>query len=142
MIPVTEDIRLAESEIQLVFIRASGPGGQHVNKASTAVQLRFDAARSKSLTDDVRRRLLHLAGSRATRDGTVVIDARRFRSQEQNRSDAVERLVRLIRRAVAAPRSRRHTRPSASSVVRRLDRKRRRSETKRLRGPIAADRAD
>jgi ribosome-associated protein len=133
MIPVTAQIQLPESEVQMEFIRASGPGGQNVNKVATAVQLRFDVFGSPSLPKDVRRRLLHLAGSRLTRDGVLVIDARRFRSQEKNRRDAVERLVRLIRRAAVAPKIRRRTRPTKASVRRRLNTKRLRGEIKRMR---------
>jgi len=137
MIPVSDAIRLDENEIRFDFIRSSGPGGQNVNKVATAVQLRFDAAGSRSLPDDVRRRLLHLAGNRATREGVVIIDARRFRSQEQNRRDAVRRLVELIRRAEPRPPARRPTRPKAAAVARRLERKRRRSEAKRRRRPVS-----
>lgn len=140
MIPVTQDIRLDEDELQFRFVLASGPGGQNVNKVATAVQLRFDAARSRCLPDEVRTRLLALAGSRATKEGEVLITARRFRTQERNREDAVERLVTLIRRAAARPRPRRKTRPSRAAKQRRLDTKRRQKEKKRRRGPI--DRSD
>lgn len=142
MISVTESINLSESEFDFEFVRASGPGGQNVNKVATAVQLRFDATGSPSLPDDTRRRLLRLAGRRATREGVVVIDARRFRSQEKNRQDAIDRLVALIRRAAVKPKPRRKTRPSRASVRRRLNRKRKRSETKRMRrsvNPSAAE---
>ena len=136
MIPVTATISLSEAELDFEFVRASGPGGQKVNKVATAVQLRFDAQRSPSLPDDTRRRLIKLAGSRVTTGGVVVIDARRFRSQEQNRRDAVERLVALIRRADVKPKPRRKTRPSAAMVRRRLSRKRKRSELKRSRRSV------
>ena len=139
MIEVTSKIRLDERELRFRFVRASGPGGQNVNKVATAVELRFDAARSEALPPPVRRRLLALAGRRAGADGTIVISARRFRTQEANRRDAVERLTALLRRAARAPRQRIPTKPSAASKRRRLDRKRRRGETKRLRAPLRGD---
>ena len=137
MIPVNDAIRLQENEIRFEFIRSSGPGGQNVNKVATAVQLRFDAAGSPSLPEAVRHRLLRLAGSRVTKDGVLVIEAHRFRSQEQNRRDAVQRLVELIRRAAVRPVRRRQTRPTAAAMARRLERKRRRSEAKRRRRPVS-----
>jgi ribosome-associated protein len=135
LIPVTRTIHLDESEIEESFVRSSGPGGQKVNKTATAVKLRFDVARSASLPDDVRRRLLRMAANRITQEGVLVIDARRFRTQEQNRRDARERLVALIRQAARKPHPRRRTRPSAAAKRRRLQQKKRRSETKRLRKP-------
>jgi ribosome-associated protein len=137
MIPVTDSIRLPDSELRFDFIRADGPGGQNVNKVATAVQLRFDAANSPSLPQAVRHRLLRLAGSRATKEGVVIIDARRFRSQAQNRRDAVQRLAELIRRAAARPLRRRPTRPTKAAMAKRLERKRRRSEAKRRRRPVS-----
>ena len=137
MIPITDSIHLQESELHFDFVRSSGPGGQNVNKVATAVQLRFDAANSPALTGDVRRRLLRLAGSRATKEGVVIIDARRFRSQERNRQDAVERLVHLIRQAAARPTFRRRTGPTMAAVARRLKRKRQRSEAKQRRRPVS-----
>ena len=133
MIKVTETITIDERELHEAFVRASGPGGQHVNKVSTAVQLRFDAAHSPSLPADVRDRLIVLAGKRITEEGVIVIEARRFRSQERNRQDARERLVRLIRKAVERPKPRRKTRPTATSKKRRLEEKRRRGHVKRIR---------
>ena len=133
MIQITSTLALDESELTLEFIRASGPGGQNVNKVATAVQLRFDVANSPSLTDDVRERLVRLAGRRMTKDGVLIIEARRFRTQEQNQQDAIERLVELVRQAAKRPRVRRKTRPTAASRRRRLEAKRRRSEKKRLR---------
>jgi ribosome-associated protein len=133
MIQVTETIALDEEEIEESFIRASGPGGQNVNKVASAVQLRFDARHSHSLPQPVRQRLEKLAGNRLTQDGVLVITAQRFRSQERNRQDALERLLGLIRRAMAPPRPRRPTRPSAAARERRLADKARRSRLKRVR---------
>ena len=139
MLNITPSIVIDENEIQLDFIRASGPGGQHVNKAATAVQLRFDVHNSPSLPADVRQRLIRLAGSRMTEEGTLIITAQRFRSQERNRQDAVDRMVELIRKAAEKPKLRRKTKPSLAARQRRLDAKRRRGKTKRLRRPISGD---
>lgn len=133
MIRITENISIKENEIQEEFILSSGPGGQNVNKVATAVKLRFDAAHSPSLPEEVRDRLMHLAGKRLTEEGVIVIDARRFRSQDRNRQDARERLAALIRQAVARPKPRRKTRPTAASQERRLEEKHRRSKIKRVR---------
>ncbi len=134
MIRVTARIAIDEREIEESFLRASGPGGQNVNKLATAVQLRFDVRRSPSLPAQVRARLERLAGARLTRDGVLVITAQRYRSQARNREDARERLVALICRAAIRPRPRRPTRPSAASRERRIEAKKRRAGLKRLRG--------
>ena len=139
MIRVTDTIAIGEDEIAERFVRAAGPGGQNVNKVATAVQLRFDARRSPSLPEDVRARLMRLAGRRVTQDGVLVITAQRFRTQERNREDAIERLVALIRQAAVRPIPRRPTRPTAASRERRLAAKKRRSGVKSLRGAQFAD---
>ncbi len=134
MIRITNHIAIDEREIEESFVRASGPGGQNVNKLATAVQLRFDVRHSPSLPDDVRGRLERLAGSRLTRDGVLVIGAQRHRTQARNRDDALERLVALIRQAAIAPVKRRPTRPTKASRERRIESKKRRAGIKRLRG--------
>jgi ribosome-associated protein len=133
MIRISPHIAIDEREVGESFVRASGPGGQNVNKLSTAVQLRFDVRRSPSLPEDVRGRLERLAGSRLTRDGVVVITAQRHRTQARNRVDALDRLIELIRQAAVAPVKRWATRPTRASRERRIEGKKRRSGVKHLR---------
>lgn len=132
-IVINDQISIDESELQLDFVQASGPGGQNVNKVASAVQLRFDAASSPSLPDEVRKRLTRLAGKRMTVEGILIIEASQYRSQERNRQEAIERLVGLLREATKKPRLRHKTRPTAASKRKRLESKRRRGEIKRLR---------
>jgi len=139
MLRINAKLSIPEAELDEKFILASGPGGQGVNTTASAVQLRFDAARSTALTGDVRRRLLDLAGNQASAAGIILIDARRHRSQALNRRDARERLAALIRRALVAPRPRRRTQAPQAARRRRLERKRQRSRTKNLRGPVGPE---
>jgi ribosome-associated protein len=139
MIAVAPGCSIDEGELSFSFVRSGGPGGQNVNKVSTAAQLRFRAAASRSLSDQVKRRLLALAGARATLDGEIVISASRFRTQERNRSDAIERLVLLIRKALAEPKKRRATKPTHASRNRRVTNKRLHAEKKRFRRGAGED---
>lgn len=138
MIDVTPAIGIREDELQFQFKLASGPGGQNVNKVATAAELRFDVARSPSLPEAVRARLLALAGSRVTQEGELLITARRFRSQERNRQDAIDRLVALIQKAAEAPKPRIKTKPSRAAKQRRMDNKRRVGEKKQARRPMGS----
>lgn len=133
MLKINHRIAIDERELEERFIRSSGPGGQNVNKVSTAVELRFDVRRSPSLSDDVRVRLARLAGRRLTAEGVLVIRAERFRTQERNREDARERLAELVRHALAAPKRRVPTKPTKASKERRHEAKAKRSNVKRLR---------
>lgn len=134
MLRINHHIRIPDDELEEKFVRASGPGGQNVNKVASAVELRFDAAGSPSLSDEVRARAIRLAGQRATKEGVIVIRAERFRTQERNRADARDRLARLIRRAAVPPKTRKKTKPTRASVERRLEAKTRRARLKRMRG--------
>lgn len=136
MIPITRQLAIAEREIREIFIRAPGPGGQHVNKAATAVQVRFDVAHSPSLPPEVRDRLMTLAGRRLTDEGVLEIEARRYRSQERNRQDARNRLIALIRQAAEPRKARHRTKPPPAADERRLEAKRRRAGTKQQRRRI------
>jgi ribosome-associated protein len=132
VIEITPSVQIDERELEIDFVRASGPGGQNVNKVATAVQLRFDVNAS-SLPDEVKARLIHLAGNRVTAEGILLIEAKRFRTQEKNRDDAIQRLVELVRRALAPPRARKKSKPSQASKEERLKQKKRRAEVKKLR---------
>ncbi len=136
MIRITQTIAIDPAEIREKFIRASGPGGQNVNKVATAVQLRFNVKNSPSLPEDVRLRLLRLGGRRITARGILIIDARRYRTRLRNRQDALDRLTDLIRRAARTPKTRRKTKPTLASKERRLDAKKRRGRLKCLRGLV------
>ncbi|MFZ0610805.1 MAG: alternative ribosome rescue aminoacyl-tRNA hydrolase ArfB [Desulfobacterales bacterium] len=139
MIPVTAAIAIDESELHMDFVRASGPGGQNVNKVSSAVQLRFDVRNTAALPPAVRERLIRLAGKRVTTQGVLIIQAARFRTQERNRQDAVDRLVQLVRRAAQKPKRRVKTRPSLASKERQLAQKKRRGHLKKMRRIVAGD---
>jgi ribosome-associated protein len=133
MIHISPSLTIDEKEIVYVFIRASGPGGQNVNKVATAVQLRFDVRKSHSLTEEIKEQLLRAAGKKATHDGVIVIEAKRYRTQEQNRQDATTRLTVLIRKALERPKSRRATRASPAAKARRVESKKKRGVVKRAR---------
>ncbi len=133
MLRVSRDLTIDENDIEIVFVRASGPGGQNVNKVSTAAQLRFDTTKI-TLPPDAAQRLARLAGSRMTKDGAIVIQAFRFRTQERNRADAIERLLEMLKEAMVRPTPRRPTKPTLGSKQRRLEGKKRRSDIKAGRG--------
>ena len=137
MIRITPTISIDDRELEERFIRSPGPGGQNVNKVSTAVELRFRVVESPSLPEAVRARLLRLAGSRVSAEGVLFIDAHRFRTRERNRQDALGRLIALVEKASEEPKPRKKTRPTLASKRRRLETKRQRAETKRLRGGVA-----
>ena len=132
MLEISPSLQIDERELQIDFIRASGPGGQNVNKVATAVQLRFDV-RTSSLPEEVKARLIHLAGKRITSDDVLLIEAKRFRTQEQNRADAMQRFVELVRKSLVKPKARRKTKPTAASREVRLKEKKRKGEIKKLR---------
>src|SRR5688572_8546882 len=132
MIEITPSVHIDERDLQIYFVRASGPGGQNVNKVATAVQLRFDVNAS-SLPEEVKARLIHLAGNRITSEGVLLIEAKRFRTQEQNRDDALQRFVELVQKALVMPKARKKTKPTAVSKLKRLEAKRIKADTKRLR---------
>jgi ribosome-associated protein len=133
---ITPELTIPDTDLQWDFVRASGPGGQHVNKAATAVQLRFDLRQNSTLPQEVRERMQTLAANRINADGVLIIDARRFRSQDRNRQDALDRLKGLVIRAARKPKVRRRTRPSAAARERRLEKKHRRGARKESRRPV------
>jgi ribosome-associated protein len=138
MLRIARDLTIDEDDLEIVFIRASGPGGQNVNKVATSAQLRFDT-RHIALPEDAALRLARLAGSRMTKDGVIVIQAQRFRTQERNRADAIDRLVEMLREAMVRPTPRRATKPTFASKQRRLEGKKRRSDIKSRRGSHGFD---
>jgi ribosome-associated protein len=132
MIQITSSISIDESELQFDYVRASGPGGQNVNKVATAVQLRFDVS-SSLLPDDIKHRLIKLAGSKMTNEGVLILEAKRYRTQEQNREDAIRRFVELVRKSTIKPKRRLKTRPTKASRERRIKKKKQRGEIKKNR---------
>jgi ribosome-associated protein len=132
MLEITPSLQIDERELQIDFNRSSGPGGQNVNKVATAVQLRFDV-RNSTLPEDVKARLIHLAGKRMTSEGVLLIEAKRFRTQEQNREDAIQRFVELVRKSLVKPKARKKTKPTAAAKEERLKEKKRKGEIKKLR---------
>jgi ribosome-associated protein len=139
MIEVSSSIKIDENELQFAYIRASGPGGQNVNKVATAVQLRYNVLNSQSLGPEIKARLVRLAGKRVTAEGVLIIEARRYRTQEQNRLDAIQRLVALIQKALVEPKARKATRPSGGARAARMGDKRKRGEVKRTRKSVTED---
>jgi ribosome-associated protein len=138
MIDITPSLQIDERELEIDFMRASGPGGQNVNKVATAVQLRFDV-RASSLPEEVKDRLGKLAGSRMTGDGVLLIEAKRFRTQEQNREDAIQRFIELVRKSLIKPKARRKTKPSQAAKEERLKEKKRKGEIKKMRRSVERD---
>ena len=132
MLEISSSLQIDDRELQIDFVRASGPGGQNVNKVATAAQLRFDV-RASSLPEEVKERLIHIAGNRMTSEGVLLIEAKRFRTQEQNREDAIQRLIELIRRALVKPRARKRTKPTEAAKEERLKEKKKRGEIKKMR---------
>jgi ribosome-associated protein len=132
MLEITPSLQIDERELQIDFIRSSGPGGQNVNKVATAVQLRFDV-RASAVPEEVKERLIHLAGKRITSEGVLLIEAKRFRTQEQNRADAIQRFVELVRKSLVKPKPRKKTKPSVASKEERIKEKKRKGEIKKLR---------
>ena len=133
MIEITNTISLSENELEFSFVRASGPGGQNVNKVATAVQLRFNLPSNKSLPSEVKERLQKLAGKKLNSDGTIIIDARRFRSQERNKQDVINRLVTLIKKSIEKPKPRKKTKPTKAAKLKRLESKRKKGDLKKSR---------
>ena len=139
MIKINSTVQLDEREVHYDLIRASGPGGQNVNKVSSAIQLRFDISNSPSLSAEIKDRLVRLTGKRVTNEGILIIEARRYRTQEQNRADALSRLVIWIQKAITIPKKRKATRPSVTARAKRMEEKKKRSQTKRIRRYIPED---
>jgi ribosome-associated protein len=133
MLEITPTLKIEERELQFEYIRASGPGGQNVNKVATAVQLRFDVINSPSLASDIKGRLVHLAGKRVNTDGVLLIEAKRFRTQEANREDAIRRFLELIQKSLTPPKPRKKTKPTAASREKRLKEKKQKGATKKIR---------